>query len=343
MQAPDYLQLIPFRMRAPEEWTPPGKGLTFLFPTAGAGQYTSEQAKLPLRPGNVLIFDHARHGKVTCKPGSALSGCGFSLLLEHLYPLFRAGEISLLPALQARFQKGRVFAASSPLASALHRLVSEAPPEAAIDQRGQLLRIVSITLAEEFKDLRVERGGFVGVEQHLLNVFEQLSMEDIVSLSVGELARRFSVSRRHLNRLFHRFFGFSVVGLKMEMRLLKAVSLLRDEDEKVISVAEQAGFNHLGLFNTCFKRRFGVSPGRWRKTNSWRVPATVNQALSACSIARLGLCPAAASCNGSVCPQPADWPGQVRKAAPAPLVANQGIAFGQPFPEKERPWLTQTR
>ncbi len=30
---------------------------------------------------------------------------------------------------------------------------------------------------------------------------------------------------------------------------------------KVINVATQCGFNHLGLFNTCFKRRFGISPG----------------------------------------------------------------------------------
>jgi hypothetical protein len=29
-------------------------------------------------------------------------------------------------------------------------------------------------------------------------------------------------------------------------------------------VAEKCGFNHLGLFNTCFKKRFGTSPGQWR-------------------------------------------------------------------------------
>jgi hypothetical protein len=33
-------------------------------------------------------------------------------------------------------------------------------------------------------------------------------------------------------------------------------------------VAEQCGFNHLGLFNTCFKRRFGTSPSQWRKSST---------------------------------------------------------------------------
>jgi AraC-like DNA-binding protein len=101
----------------------------------------------------------------------------------------------------------------------------------------------------------------------MIQVFEKLSSEEILTLSVGELARKFSCSRRHLNRLFHQHFGFSVASLRMEMRLLKAVSLLRDPDMKIINVAEGCGFNHLGLFNTCFKRRFGRSPGEWRKTN----------------------------------------------------------------------------
>ena len=33
----------------------------------------------------------------------------------------------------------------------------------------------------------------------------------------------------------------------------------------MIHVAEKCGFNHLGLFNTCFKKRFGASPEPWRK------------------------------------------------------------------------------
>jgi AraC-like DNA-binding protein len=86
-----------------------------------------------------------------------------------------------------------------------------------------------------------------------------------MTLSVGQLASKFNCSRRHLNRLFQQHFSFSVANLKMEIRLLKAVSLLRDPGTKIINVAEECGFNHLGFFNTCFKRRFGKSPGEWRK------------------------------------------------------------------------------
>jgi hypothetical protein len=79
----------------------------------------------------------------------------------------------------------------------------------------------------------------------------------------------------------------------MEMRLLKAVSLLRDPEAKVIGVAEACGFNHLGLFNTCFKRRFGASPGQWRKQGETPMvkPAEPFGRGSECALRSNGLCP----------------------------------------------------
>jgi len=114
----------------------------------------------------------------------------------------------------------------------------------------------------------------------------------LLNLSVTELAAKFACSRRHLNRLFHQYFGFSVAALRMEMRLLKAVSLLRDPNIKIINVASQCGFNHLGLFNTCFKRRFGNSPGEWRKGGARIVEPSAKG--EKCPLGSNGLCPMSA-------------------------------------------------
>jgi hypothetical protein len=58
-------------------------------------------------------------------------------------------------------------------------------------------------------------------------------------------------------------------------------------------VAEDCGFNQLGLFNTCFKRRFGTTPGQWRKLNlkADRAPAPAEGVASACPLQINGLCP----------------------------------------------------
>ena len=103
------------------------------------------------------------------------------------------------------------------------------------------------------------------MEDHLLQVFEKLSANDLLNLSAGELAGKFGCSRRHLNRLFHQHFGFSVAGLQDGDADAQGQShFCAKRAAKIINVAEQCGFNHLGLFNTCFKRRFGASPGQWR-------------------------------------------------------------------------------
>jgi len=124
-------------------------------------------------------------------------------------------------------------------------------------------------------------------------VLERLSASELLNLSVEELAHKLGFCRRHLNRLFHQYFGLSVSRLRMEMRLLKAVTLLRDPGAKVINVAEECGFNHLGLFNASFKRRFGTSPGLWRNQSSDLETGAADGSSSRrfCALWTAGLCP----------------------------------------------------
>ena len=193
-----------------------------------------------------------------------------------------------------------------------------------------MLRAAAAILTEEFKTTRTQRAGSASVEQRMVEVFEQLSVDQLLSLSVGELAVKFGCSRRHLNRLFHQFFGYSVAALRMEMRLLKAISLLRDTSGKIINVAEQCGFNHLGLFNTCFKRRFGVSPGEWRKQSARGEHQAANRRgeETGCPLHPKGLCPMAGKPDSLAALTPKSAPVRkalAAKASPGILTPNHEI------------------
>ena len=85
----------------------------------------------------------------------------------------------------------------------------------------------------------------------------------------------------------------------MEMRLLKAVTLLRDPDSKIINVAEECGFNHLGQFNASFKRRFAISPGQWRNQRKAAGPSPGGLSLNRrlCATRSAGFCPFAEADN----------------------------------------------
>jgi AraC-like DNA-binding protein len=274
----EHLTLRLIRLVGEKKWETQGAGLCFVFIRGGAGKFAMGSFSQKLCPGDVLVLN----GKNNCKIGAIGNGelvlFSVSVLIEHMFPLFSANEISLLQSLTGSFSPMKFHSADSPLAVECHRLVGNAPPPFSLDHRAHLLRIVAVILEEEFKLLQRGRSGFISAEEHLIQVFEKLSAKDLLTLPTEELSVKFGCSRRHLSRLFHQQFGFSVATLRMELRMFRAISLLRDANAKVGYVAEQCGFNHLGLFNTCFKRRFGTSPGRWRTQNLRSQAATTPQA-----------------------------------------------------------------
>jgi len=289
----DYLSLQLVNLKPGDEWAAEGsEQLAFVFLKGGTGAYRSPTGNHSVMPGDVLAFDSTIGGKLSAN-GGTVSFAWFSACAEHLFPLFATHELSRIQEISNALKSPKRYIASSPLSLECHKLLAEIAPPFNLNHRSRLLRVIAVILMAELETTKGTRTGFISMDEHLSQVFEKLSLEDILNLSVGELAVRFSCSRRHLNRLFHQHFGFSVAALRMEMRLLKAVALLRDPNIKVINVADHCGFNHLGLFNTCFKRRFGASPGEWRKKAP--TPASQSQATviadEPCRLRVIGLCP----------------------------------------------------
>lgn len=293
MDAQNYLALRLVRLKATERWALDQEGLHFVFAQRGSGRHAVGETTQRLGPGDVMVSEGHARASLSVPSGAELVFWSFTARIDHLYPLFGGHEISHLQRVVEAFKNTKVFPASSPLSKHCHRLVDEVAPQFNLDHRGQLIRIAAAILTDEFKVAHRQRTGSESVEERVTQVFESISAEELLTLSVGALAERFGCSRRHLNRLFHQHFGFSVAALRMEMRLLKAISLLRDKAMKVINVAENCGFNHLGLFNTCFKRRFGVSPGEWRKQaiNAEHKPAAAIPDGLVCPLRTKGLCP----------------------------------------------------
>jgi AraC family transcriptional regulator, mar-sox-rob regulon activator len=297
MLAQDYMTLRMTRLKSLGEESLDREGFFFLFLKGGIGRCVTQHGERRLSPGDMLVIKGSTGAKLFVSNGAELVLWSFSMRMEHLFPLFDGKEISLLQRVTTDFKSPKLFPASSAMAIECHRLIESVPLQFNLDHRSHLLRIAAAVFSEEFKMAHSQRMSTVSVEGRIAEAFENLKEDELLNLSVGELADKFRCSRRHLNRLFHQFFGHSVAALRMEMRLLKAVSLLRDTDAKVINVAEDCGFNHLGLFNTCFKRRFGENPGGWRR----QVARKENESTllhaegSKCLLHSKGLCPMAAA------------------------------------------------
>jgi len=164
---------------------------------------------------------------------------------------------------------------------------------ARLEHRLHVLSAVAAIFCDEFAATRAQAADSVALERRLAPVLDRLALDEFLELTAPQLAVKFNCGRRHLNRLFHHYSGLSISALRVEVRLVKAVSLLRDPTVKVVEVAGQCGFSHLGYFNACFRRRFGVTPGQWRE-NLVDMKASSSRGIDTSPECRLhanGLCP----------------------------------------------------
>jgi AraC-like DNA-binding protein len=86
-------------------------------------------------------------------------------------------------------------------------------------------------------------------------------------LSAVAIAARLGISRRRLDELFIAAVGRPVAAEIWQRRFARAVSLLRDpaRDRQCIrDIARASGFEDTAHFVRAFKRRHGLTPGRWR-------------------------------------------------------------------------------
>jgi AraC-like DNA-binding protein len=288
-----HLKLRLVCLEPPEVWDCQGTGLVFIFVREGAADYISDPIRHHISSGDVLVASAVSGGKLHIPDkGKTVFWC-FSLRLEHFLPLLANNEIYRLQNVSDAFRSARRYPASSAPAQKCHRLLREVPSQFDLDHRSQLLRVAAVLLAVEFETAQPQPNESVWDEKHLAGIIGKLSTAELLSLPVGGLANKFGCSRRHLNRLFHQRFGVSAAALKMEMRLLKAVALLRNSDTKIIRVAEECGFSHLSFFNIHFKKRFGASPGQWRKMviEVQSQPADPDLGGVDCPLRSNGLCP----------------------------------------------------
>lgn len=81
-------------------------------------------------------------------------------------------------------------------------------------------------------------------------------------LSVRTLANIANVSEVYYRKIFKKMFGISPCKYLTRMRLQKARTLLKTGYYTVEQVSFDCGFNDAKYFSTCYKKRYGNSPGK---------------------------------------------------------------------------------
>lgn len=84
-------------------------------------------------------------------------------------------------------------------------------------------------------------------------------------ITVREMASAAGLSPYHFSRQFRADMGCSPHRYLLQLRLGKALRLLRESNRPLAVIAAETGFADQSHFSNCFRRRYGVSPSRVRR------------------------------------------------------------------------------
>ena len=83
-------------------------------------------------------------------------------------------------------------------------------------------------------------------------------------LSVEKLCRHLHMSPAYFSTMFKKETGQAYIAYLTDVRLNKAVELLMTTEDKTYIIAEKVGYPEQNYFSYVFKKKFGISPTKYR-------------------------------------------------------------------------------
>lgn len=239
---------------------------------AGFGYLLQGTEAKPLAKDELILFPPGVSVRLRASQLSALALCEFEVCPGELPGLFSLREEC---ALAVAAQEGRVglqvLGAESALARQFAALCALREREPALVLRSEMLRLAAHALREAAR-APLPPAPSSSLEDRFRKLLAAAPRTDLLSLPACQLARQCGCSERHFRRLFKEETGLSLRAWQIQSRLRKAARLLRESDTKVVDVALQCGFQHLGQFNAAFKRLFDKTPSSWRRRPARKQP-----------------------------------------------------------------------
>lgn len=260
-----HLAIREFAILPGMEWMSKSSGWSMVLVRNGNGYCLQEPKSAGLEPGMVLLVAGQSPGSIRASQLGKMSCCGFNVAPARLTGLITVGEHDLLKTVAGRTPAIKIFPADHPLAVKLSELCQSHQPRG-VSFRLELLRLFVEAVSGELESA-APAAAEVDARERLRLLLEQTLPDQLVEMSFGELAERTHCTSRHLSRIFQELVGMSFRDKRVEIRMARARELLANSKAKVVEVALESGFKSLSLFNLMFTRRFGTSPGRWRRKN----------------------------------------------------------------------------
>jgi AraC-like DNA-binding protein len=259
-------------MKLPQggEWRPQFRGWCFLQIQSGICYWQDPGGAREIPAGSVLVRTREARGGLCASQLSGVEIAFFCLEPEKLTGLLSLGEQRCIQRAAEKWSM-RVLAPADPIAERFKEICLHYSGSN-LSARLKLLQLFVDLFACEFEEMPAPGAEETAGRGRLRRLLNQMAAAEFVELSLSDLAPKMCCSPRHLSRLFRAEVGASFREKQTELRLVKACELLANSDDKVVEVALTSGYPSNSLFNLLFKKRFGISPGKWREQHARNSP-----------------------------------------------------------------------
>ena len=103
-------------------------------------------------------------------------------------------------------------------------------------------------------------------EQSLQKAMDYIEKNLTGDISYYDIAREAGISVPHFYRLFKRLTGDTVGAYLLRRRISLAANDLADSNKSIVSIALEYGFESHDVFTRAFRRVYGISPSKYRKS-----------------------------------------------------------------------------
>jgi AraC-like DNA-binding protein len=267
-----HLNLTELFLQPGGEWTPDGRCWTVACMAEGFGYCLWLGSAQEMKTGDLMISGPNLEVTLRASQLGQARIDFFRVVPQRLNGLITVVEWRQLEGVAGQgIPRVIHFAASEAPARKFARLAA-LPERDSLPVRSALVQLWATCVGEVLHPVGGPAVHKKNLEAAFRRFIGKMSEQDLTSSTLADLAAQLNCSERHLSRLFRAEFGMSLREKQTELSLQRASQLLADPGITIRKVAHEMGFQHVGLFNSSFKKRFGVTPKEWRERQVVAVP-----------------------------------------------------------------------
>lgn len=178
---------------------------------------------------------------------------------RFIQPLF-TGKLRPVPLISTG---STAHAALSGLVAQMDSLCDARPHAYQLAVKGLLFQMMFVLLTEcrQLPAQKTDRKSLDKIKT-VLTYVEQHYQEPI---TIEEIAAQCFYSKSYFMKFFKEMMGMGFIQFLNDYRLEIAAKLLLSGDGTILDAAMQSGFENLSYFTRCFKKKYGITPGKYRK------------------------------------------------------------------------------